>query len=922
VLSARGHGGAEGAADEQGLKRASILRAHGMPAAVGVLQHLGDLSTKQAADFKRKAASFMTSEFGDHAKLVASSPAQAAFAFKRQALAEAQAAGGGFKADTAVPAFGAASSGAATNPPLGAPAAVSKAALAQGSGVADVEALLRAIGACAHRALGWRDQRPYLLADQIALLAENTSVEAATTGMSTAQADAVAPGSGAVVAVPVLAVSGYLRGAPLNANQLVHVPGVGARRVLRVTAPLDPCPPRAHRASSRAAAALSALSAWCAVVAESDPSRCEPLEQTACPDTLGGEQTWPNLEEYAQSGTAAGRAEGGGGGGMEDDDEGGGAAAGKPRRPPGVSEYQAAWLGEDGEEGDGEDGEGEEAMADGDAGFLSLGSAAGAKVLLRREAHPGEAQEEEDEGDDAFAFLKDDGLKLDGLDYEMSAEELTRERYMQRAARAQEELEFPDEVDCPVDSAASDRFARYRSLENFRHSPWDAKESLPRAYSRLFDLGNFKAAQRRVLATDAEAAHKAERWRLLRAGVAGAAAARGAGSAGSVGGASGEGMEEGDGNSSVATGASGGTTLGLGLELPGGGVSSDEEDMDGGSSVSRRHGLGRLNWVATGSYVTVFVAAKPDTPQPDTAGAAAAAPSLSFAQDAAAFAGLAAGHAGCAAPVVFHGLHRHENRLSLLHLHVQRAQPLFLEDDEVVASKEPMVVVCGFRRWSGRPIFSQNNLNSDKHKFERFLQGGAGYFAVASLYGPATFSPAPALLFRERPLSGANPTPSGFAGPASLGGARALLGGAAALLGSGGASAPDSSAGSSGELQLVAQGSLASVDTNRIVLKKIVLTGYPARVHKRTAVIKHMFYSPEDVAWFKPCPLHTKHGLEGHIMGPVGTHGLFKVHFGRPVQGHDTVCLNLYKRVYPKFLTGPEEEDDDDGAGALTLKVH
>jgi hypothetical protein len=40
------------------------------------------------------------------------------------------------------------------------------------------------------------------------------------------------------------------------------------------------------------------------------------------------------------------------------------------------------------------------------------------------------------------------------------------------------------------------------------------------------------------------------------------------------------------------------------------------------------------------------------------------------------------------------------------------------------------------------------------------------------------------------------------------------------------------------------------------VLKRIILTGYPTRVHKRHATVKYMFYNPEDVkvscAWFYP----------------------------------------------------------------------
>jgi pre-rRNA-processing protein TSR1 len=38
---------------------------------------------------------------------------------------------------------------------------------------------------------------------------------------------------------------------------------------------------------------------------------------------------------------------------------------------------------------------------------------------------------------------------------------------------------------------------------------------------------------------------------------------------------------------------------------------------------------------------------------------------------------------------------------------------------------------------------------------------------------------------------------------------------------------------------------------SRVVVKKIVLTGFPIRVHKKKAVIKYMFHNPEDVKWFK-----------------------------------------------------------------------
>jgi len=119
--------------------------------------------------------------------------------------------------------------------------------------------------------------------------------------------------------------------------------------------------------------------------------------------------------------------------------------------------------------------------------------------------------------------------------------------------------------------------------------------------------------------------------------------------------------------------------------------------------------------------------------------------------------------------------------------------------------------------------------------------------------------------------------------------------------------------------ELLAHGSMLGADADRIALKRIVLTGYPTRVHKRHATVKYMFYNPEDVRWFAPAGLTTKHGLQGHVVQSVGVHGVMKCLFNAPIKQHDTVCLPLYKRVYPKFVRGEGSGGTGDGEGGFRV---
>ncbi|XP_004594101.2 pre-rRNA-processing protein TSR1 homolog [Ochotona princeps] len=205
------------------------------------------------------------------------------------------------------------------------------------------------------------------------------------------------------------------------------------------------------------------------------------------------------------------------------------------------------------------------------------------------------------------------------------------------------------------------------------------------------------------------------------------------------------------------------------------------------------------------------------------------------------------------APMVAFSLLPHEQKMSVLNMVVRRTSG----DTEPVKAKEELIFHCGFRRFRASPLFSQHTA-ADKHKFQRFLT--AEVALVVTVYAPITFPPASVLLFKQK---------------------------------------------SNGMHNLIATGHLMSVDPDRMVIKRVVLSGHPFKIFTKSAVVRYMFFNREDVLWFKPVELRTKWGRRGHIKEPLGTHGHMKCSFDGKLKSQDTVLMNLYKRVFPKWTYDP-----------------
>jgi len=263
-----------------------------------------------------------------------------------------------------------------------------------------------------------------------------------------------------------LAVTGFVRGAALSANRLVHIPGWGDFQVDRIESTPESLKLRGGRGDQE----MDNVQ----VLDRADEGR-QDLDCENVPDCMDGEQTWPTEEELQAADIAAEPV-----------------SRKVAKVPKGMSDYQASWIVE---EGDDKDDNGSEDDDDDDDDDDDEDMNCPDEMLGEESEDDGEEHEDID-----FDTQTDTMTEAGDCDYDAKHVNFAAEvNEMEALKSARTDSQFPDEVDTPMDVAARIRFQKYRGLKSFKSSVWDPRENLPSDYARIFQFQNFDRTRKRVM---------------------------------------------------------------------------------------------------------------------------------------------------------------------------------------------------------------------------------------------------------------------------------------------------------------------------------------------------------------------------------------------------------------------------------------
>lgn len=294
------------------------------------------------------------------------------------------------------------------------------------------------------RQVKWRDNRGYLVAESVDFI-DGGEEEG------------------------VLAVEGTVRGVGLEANRLVHVPGLGDFQVAQIER-ISSSGRKTQKKTDSDDLDLDLNNVFY-------PDQNQDSLEEFAPQELEMADAYDENDDFKYDDLTAARY----------DDHGFLPGREQPQRnvniPKGTSDYQARWYLDDVVEGSEEEADNE------------MQNLKGAHMQIDGEFSM--------DVDAVSSPQIEDDAQTDGPDdmfVDLSAEEEERQLKEYRA-QEKDDLEFPDEIELEPSESAIEALKRYRGLKNLHNCVWDVDEYDPTAppeWKRLLRIGNYKNTKNKV----------------------------------------------------------------------------------------------------------------------------------------------------------------------------------------------------------------------------------------------------------------------------------------------------------------------------------------------------------------------------------------------------------------------------------------
>ncbi|ENH65608.1 Ribosome biogenesis protein BMS1 like protein [Fusarium oxysporum f. sp. cubense race 1] len=207
-------------------------------------------------------------------------------------------------------------------------------------------------------------------------------------------------------------------------------------------------------------------------------------------------------------------------------------------------------------------------------------------------------------------------------------------------------------------------------------------------------------------------------------------------------------------------------------------------------------------------------------------------------------------------PIVVGGLSATEDRFGYLQVRIKRHR----WHKRILKTNDPLIFSLGWRRFQTMPIYS----TTDSRTRNRMLKYTPEHMhCFGTIYGPLIAPNTGFVCFNSMSAS----TP-GF--------------------------------------RIAATGTILSVDESTEIVKKLKLTGTPAKIYKNTAFIKDMFNSSLEIAKFEGASIKTVSGIRGQIKRALSKpEGQFRATFEDKILLSDIIFLRAWYPIKPHRFYNP-----------------